>query len=128
MNDVIFLLREEDLFTNTTKQSNDESKSTQDLTSENRVDSWYGIEPWLRLRHCMLEEEVLEAHVSMQNGKKEKAYMVVIMYYEEKLFLGLVQTNSMTKPLNHIHFVTLICMMISLLAFHCLIMKIVLYL
>ena len=65
VNDVRFALREKNQFNQTTKQSDDESKSAQHLSSYNRADSWHVIEPWLRLNHCMLEEEALEACVSI---------------------------------------------------------------
>ena len=127
VNSIRFLLRDEDLFNDATKQSNDESKSTQDLSLENRVDSWCGIEPWLRSCHCMLEEEVLKAFMNMHK-KKEKVQMVAILCHEENPFLSLVQANAMTQPLNHVQIFTLICMMISLLVLLCLIMKIVFFL
>ena len=65
VSDFRFLLRKENLVYQTIKQSNDESKSSQDLSSENRADDWYGIETWLRLHHCVLEEEALEVYISM---------------------------------------------------------------
>ena len=58
MNDVRFLPREEALFCDATKQSNDESKSTQELKSKNEAHSWHGIEPRLRLLEaCMSAHE-----------------------------------------------------------------------
>ena len=59
--DIEFLLKEEGMFSNITKESNDERDKIEKLISDNKNDSWYGLEPWLRLYHCMLEEEVLEA-------------------------------------------------------------------
>ena len=76
----------------------------------------------------MLEEAVLEDYMSMHELEEREGIDGRNYVSRRKLFLRLVQTSMMTQPLNHIHFVTLICMMILLLVFHCLTMKIVLYL
>ena len=60
--DMEFLLKKEGIFSNITKESNNERDKIEQLISENKNDSWYRIEHWLRLYHCILEEEVLEAY------------------------------------------------------------------
>ena len=74
----------------------------------------------------MLEEAVLEDHMSMHELEEREGIDGRNYVSRRKLFLRLVQTSMMTQPLNHIHFVTLIFIIISLLVFLCFIMKIVL--
>ena len=59
--DMQFMLSEEKHFCDATKDGNTELVELEILNNENESVRWHGLIPWLRLHHCVLEEDTLRA-------------------------------------------------------------------
>ena len=108
-----FILSEEKSVRNATKQGNKELAELEKVNNENESDRWHGVVPWLRLHHCVLEEDVLTSCKDVHKWTYREGIDSMNSTSRNNFFLKFVLTN-VTTYLSHRF---LMCILIFMMIF-----------